>query len=117
MAKFAHNLHKRATARYKEGTARGFLSPSVKPRTGYSGGTLAKMPSSIKVKFAEFTFRDCMKTPDRCRIGSPPGTENGPTGLYFGISCYRRPTIRASPTTFHTVSEREFSEVHMQHRA
>src|SRR5829696_8420074 len=47
-----------------------------------------------------------MKTPDRCRIGSPPGTENGPTGLYFGISCYRRPTIRASPTTFHTVSLR-----------
>jgi hypothetical protein len=56
MAKFAHNLHKRANARYKEGTARGFLSPSVKPRTGYSGGTLAKMPSSIKVKFAEFHF-------------------------------------------------------------
>jgi hypothetical protein len=54
--KFAHNLHKRANARYKEGTARGFLSPSVKPRTGYSGGTLAKMPSSIKVKFAEFFF-------------------------------------------------------------
>src|SRR5829696_9918767 len=26
-AKFAHNLHKRANARYKEGTARGFLSP------------------------------------------------------------------------------------------
>jgi hypothetical protein len=52
-----------------------------------------------------------MKTPDRCRIGSPPGTESGPTGLYFGISCYRRPTIRASPTTFHTVSEGEFSEV------
>jgi hypothetical protein len=56
MAKFAHNLHKRANARYKEGTARGFLSPSVKPRTGYLGGTLAKMPSSIKVKFAEFHF-------------------------------------------------------------
>src|SRR5829696_1762088 len=54
--------------------------------------------------------RDCMKTPDRCRIGSPPGTENGPTGLYFGISCYRRPTIGASPTTFHTVSERLYEK-------
>src|SRR5215217_6888241 len=52
-----------------------------------------------------------MKTPDRCRIGSPPGTENGPTGLYFGISCYRRATIRASPTTFHTVSELDFSHL------
>src|ERR687898_1592028 len=51
-----------------------------------------------------------MKTPDRCRIGSPPGTENGPTGLYFGISCYRRATIRASPTTFHTVSERLYEK-------
>jgi hypothetical protein len=54
-----------------------------------------------------------MKSPDRCRIGSPPGTENGPTGLYFGISCYRRPTIRASPTTVHTVSEGEFREVRL----
>jgi hypothetical protein len=56
MAKFAHNLHERGNARYKEGTARGFLSPSVKPRTGQSGGTLAKMPSSIKVTFPEFHF-------------------------------------------------------------
>ena len=62
-AKFAHNLHKRAHARCEEGTARGFLSPSVKPRTGYLGGTLAKMPSSIKVKFAEFHFHEggCMR--------------------------------------------------------
>jgi hypothetical protein len=26
-AKVVHNLHKRANARYKEGTARGFISP------------------------------------------------------------------------------------------
>jgi hypothetical protein len=52
-----------------------------------------------------------MKTPDR-RRGTPPSAENGPTGLYFGVSCYRRPTIGASsPTTFHTVSEGRFSEV------
>src|SRR5215213_8403370 len=56
-------------------------------------------------------WRDCMKTPDTCGTGTPPSAENGPTGLYFGVSCYRRATIRASPTTFHTVSEGEFSEV------
>jgi hypothetical protein len=37
--------------------------------------------------------RDCMKTPDRCRTGSPPRAENVPTGLYVGVSCYRRATI------------------------
>src|SRR5215203_6360720 len=58
-----------------------------------------------------FFSRDCMKTPDMCRTGTPPSAENGPTGLYFGVSCYRRPTIRASPTTFHTVSYTEFYEV------
>src|SRR5215203_785330 len=47
-----------------------------------------------------------MKTPHKCRTGTPPSAENGPTGHYFGVSCYRRPTIRASPTTFHTVSPR-----------
>src|SRR5215203_3970116 len=41
----------------------------------------------------------------------PTKRRNGPTGLYFGVSCYRRPTIGASPTTFHTVSEGIFSEV------
>jgi hypothetical protein len=51
-------------------------------------------------------WRDCMKTPDRCRTGTPPSAENGPTGLYFGVLCYRRPTIGTSPTTFHTVSPR-----------
>src|SRR5215207_1036203 len=56
-----------------------------------------------------------MKTPDRCRTGTPPSAENGPTGLYFGVSCYRRPTIRASPTTFHTVSEGKFCEVELPH--
>src|SRR5215203_3399841 len=34
----------------------------------------------------------------------PTKRRNGPTGLYFGVSCYRRPTIGASPPTFHTVS-------------
>src|SRR5215208_7927500 len=52
-----------------------------------------------------------MKTPDRCRSGTPPSAENGLRGLYFGVWCYRRPTIGASPATFHTVSEVEFSEV------
>jgi hypothetical protein len=56
MTKFAYNLHKRANARFKEGTARGLISPSVKPRTAYSGGTLAKTSSSIKAKFREFIF-------------------------------------------------------------
>src|SRR5215204_5961299 len=54
--------------------------------------------------FREFPFRDCMKTPDRCRSGTPPSAENGLRGLYFGVWCYRRPTIGASPATFHTVS-------------
>src|SRR5215203_2341379 len=36
----------------------------------------------------------------------PTKRRNGPTGLYFGVSCYRRPTIGASPPTFHTVSPR-----------
>src|SRR5829696_3900621 len=48
--------------------------------------------------------RDCMKTPDRCRSGTPPSAENGLRGLYFGVWCYRRPTIGASPATFHTVA-------------
>jgi hypothetical protein len=48
--------------------------------------------------------RDCMKTPDRRRSGSPPSAENGHRGLYFGVWCYRRSTMEASPTTFHTVS-------------
>src|SRR5215212_3024991 len=56
-----------------------------------------------------------MKTPDRCRTGTPPSAEYGPTGLYFGVSCYRRPTIRASPTTFHTVSEGGFCEVRIEY--
>src|SRR5215203_5271357 len=56
--------------------------------------------------FREFPFRDCMKTPDRCRSGTPPSAENGLRGLYFGVWCYRRPTIGASPATFHTVSLR-----------
>jgi hypothetical protein len=47
-----------------------------------------------------------MKTPDRSRTGSPPSAQNGPTELYFSVSCYRGATIRASPTTFHTVSLR-----------
>src|SRR5215208_73401 len=47
-----------------------------------------------------------MKTPDRCRSGTPPSAENGLRGLYFGVWCYRRPTIGASPATFHTVSGR-----------
>jgi len=54
-----------------------------------------------------------MKTPDRRRTGTPPSAENSLRGLYLGVSCYRRPTIGASPTTFHTVSEGEFSEVRM----
>ncbi len=62
-----------------------------------------------------------MKTPDRRRSGSLPSAQNGLRGLYLGVWCYRRPTIGASPTTFHTVSEgrfyelramTEFSEVH-----
>src|SRR5215208_1000188 len=48
-----------------------------------------------------------MKTPDRCRSGTPPSAENGLRGLYFGVWCYRRPTIGASPATFHTVSLRD----------
>jgi hypothetical protein len=58
----------------------------------------------VHPNFREFLFRDCMKTPDRRRSSTPPSAENGLTGLYFGVSCYRRPTIGASPTTFHTVS-------------
>src|SRR5215211_1891895 len=52
-----------------------------------------------------------MKTPERHRTGTPPSAQNGLRGLYFGVWCYRRATIGASPTTFHTVSEGEFSEV------
>src|SRR5215210_5562363 len=65
----------------------------------------------VHPNFAEFPFRDCMKTPDRRRSGSPLSAENSLTGLQFGVWCYRRPTIGASPTTFHTVSEGEFCEV------
>src|SRR5215212_5999333 len=66
----------------------------------------SKNPVKRKLNFAEFPFRDCMKTPDRCRSGTPPSAENGLRGLYFGVWCYRRPTIGASPATFHTVSPR-----------
>src|SRR5215217_5269504 len=52
------------------------------------------------------SLRDCMKTPDRPRTDTPPSGENGLTGLYFGVLCYRRATIGASPTTFHTLSPR-----------
>src|SRR5215213_7314765 len=51
-----------------------------------------------------------MKTPDRCRSGTPPSAENGLRGFYFGVWCYRRPTIGASPATFHTVSERLYEK-------
>src|SRR5918994_641738 len=50
-------------------------------------------------------WRDCMKTSDRRRSGTPPSAANALMGLYFGVSYYRRPTIGPSPTTFHTVSE------------
>src|SRR5215212_9142164 len=56
------------------------------------------------VPFSYSLLRDCMKTPDRSRTGTPPSAENGLRGLYFGVWCNRRPTIGASPTTFHTVS-------------
>ena len=54
-----------------------------------------------------------MKTPDRRRSGTLPSAESGLRGLYFGLWCYRRPTISASPTAFHTVSEGNFSEVRL----
>src|SRR5215212_8538177 len=56
--------------------------------------------------FAEFTFRDCMKSPDRCRPVPHQAQKTAPQDSIFGVSCYRRPTIGASPTTFHTVSPR-----------
>src|SRR5215208_7626031 len=52
-----------------------------------------------------------MKTPNRRRRGTPPSAQNGLRGLYFGVWCYRRATIGASPTTFYTVSEGEFCEL------
>src|SRR5215213_1486367 len=58
----------------------------------------------METKNGDTILRDCMKTPDRCRSGTPPSAENGLRGFYFGVWCYRRPTIGASPATFHTVS-------------
>src|SRR5215212_12242272 len=54
-----------------------------------------------------------MKSPDRCRPVPHQAQKTAPQDSIFGVSCYRRPTIGASPTTFHTVSEGEFSEVHI----
>jgi hypothetical protein len=52
-------------------------------RTPYSGSPTSQ----------NSPWRACMKTPDRCRTGSPPSAEGAPTELYFGVSYYRRPTI------------------------
>ena len=51
-------------------------------------------------------WRDCLESPDRYRIGIYPGADNGSTGLYFGVSPYRKVTIWASAHTFQTVSRR-----------
>src|SRR5215212_8132893 len=47
-----------------------------------------------------------MKSPDRCRPVPHQAQKTAPQDSIFGVSCYRRPTIGASPTTFHTVSLR-----------
>src|SRR5215212_5581161 len=60
----------------------------------------------VRRGFSRQFLRDCMKTPDRRRSGTPPSAKSGLRGLYLGVWCYRRPTIGASPTTFHTVSPR-----------
>src|SRR5215208_3551487 len=75
------------------------------------GPELLRVPFLLYASIKRSAWRDCMKTPDRCRSGTPPSAESGLRGLYFGVWCYRRPTIGASPATFHTVSEGEFSEV------
>src|SRR5215216_1346173 len=57
---------------------------------------------------AKVEQRNCLKSPDKYRTSILSSAENGSTGLYLGVSRYRRPTIEASPTTFQTVSEDEF---------
>src|SRR5919112_5834130 len=57
------------------------------------------------------------ETPDRRRSGTPPSAQNGLRGHYFGLWCYRRPTIGASPTTFHTASRSSTLAIRLHSRA
>src|SRR3712207_5956618 len=45
-----------------------------------------------------------MKSPERDLTTTLPSAENGSTGLHFGVSHYRRTSLKGPPTTFHTVS-------------
>jgi hypothetical protein len=58
-----------------------------------------------------------MKSPEKDLTGTLPSAENGSTGLHFGVSHYRGTSLKGPPTTFHTVSEEEFSEVRIQDAA
>src|SRR5215207_5416237 len=55
---------------------------------------------------AKVEQRNCLKSPHKYRTSILSSAENGSTGLYLGVSRFRRPTIEASPTTFRTVSLR-----------
>ena len=50
-----------------------------------------------------------MKSPERDLTTTLPSAENGSTGLHFGVSHYRRTSLKGPPTTFHTVSLLDFS--------
>ena len=54
-----------------------------------------------------------MKSPERDLTTTLPSAENGSTGLHFSVSHYRRTSLKGPPTTFHTVSEDEFSELRL----
>jgi hypothetical protein len=62
--------------------------------------------STLQAFIHRSAWRDCLESPDRYRTGTYPGADNGSTGLYFGVSPYRRPSIWASAHTFQTVSGR-----------
>lgn len=55
--------------------------------------------------------RDCMKSPERWRIGAPPGAENGSKEPLLTSRATEDPLSRSPRPPFHTVSEGVFSEV------
>ena len=93
------------TSGYRDGAVRGAWRGAFR-------GIGAPLSRILQMNFAEFLFRDCMKSPDRHRTGSPPSAQNGLRGHYFGVWCYRRPTTGAFSNYFSYSLYTEFSEVH-----
>jgi hypothetical protein len=53
---------------------------------------------------SENSSKKLSEKPERDQTSTLPSAENGSTGLYFGVSHHRSPTMKDSSTTFQTVS-------------